>query len=155
LPPRPRRRDLKKALSLRERAVALLARREHTRAELARKLAPHADDRDEIAPLLDDLVLRKLLSDDRYAEARAHTLARKFGTARIEHELRAKGWSACDREGCDRDAGHRARKRARRGRSASARRPQAPPSVPSMRFLQGRGFSFDVIRRVVAGTEDD
>ncbi|HSD54754.1 MAG TPA: recombination regulator RecX, partial [Burkholderiales bacterium] len=49
---------MKKDLSLRERAVAFLARREHTRAELARRLAPHANDPGEIEPLLDELVRR-------------------------------------------------------------------------------------------------
>ena len=31
----------------------------------------------------------------------------------------------------------------------------AAERAKQMRFLQGRGFAFDVIRRVVAGTEDD
>jgi SOS response regulatory protein OraA/RecX len=30
-----------------------------------------------------------------------------------------------------------------------------PRRAKQMRFLQGRGFSFDVIRRVVAGTDED
>lgn len=118
---------------------------------------PHADDPDEIAPLLDDLVRRTLLSDDRYAEARVHTLARKFGTARIAYELRAKG------------VGHAAIAKIataaqatelERAREAWKKRFHTPPAsaaerAKQMRFLQGRGFSFDVIRRVVAGTEDD
>ncbi len=47
-----------------------------------------------------------------------------------------------------------------RAREAWKKRFHAPPAsaaerAKQMRFLQGRGFSFDVIRRVVAGTEDD
>jgi regulatory protein len=47
-----------------------------------------------------------------------------------------------------------------RAREAWEKRFSAPPAsaterAKQMRFLQGRGFSFDVIRRVVAGTEDD
>ncbi len=53
--------------SLRERALQLLARREHARTELARKLKPHAESVEQLAALLDDLVARKLLSDERYA----------------------------------------------------------------------------------------
>ncbi len=41
--------------------------------------------------MLDQLAQRKQLSDERYAEARAHQLARKYGAARIIHDLRAKG----------------------------------------------------------------
>jgi regulatory protein len=47
-----------------------------------------------------------------------------------------------------------------RAREAWQKRFRAPPAsaaerAKQMRFLQGRGFSFDVIRRVVAGTEGD
>jgi regulatory protein len=31
----------------------------------------------------------------------------------------------------------------------------AAERAKQIRFLQGRGFSFDVIRRVIAGTEDE
>src|SRR5262245_54924691 len=77
--------------TLRERALRLLARREHTRAELARKLRPHVLPEDDLEALLDDLSKRKQLSDERYAESRAHALSRKFGAARIAQELRSKG----------------------------------------------------------------
>jgi regulatory protein len=47
-----------------------------------------------------------------------------------------------------------------RARAAWGKRFGAPAAnalerARQMRFLQGRGFSFDVIRRVVAGTDDD
>lgn len=47
-----------------------------------------------------------------------------------------------------------------RAREAWRKRFGAPPSNPldrakQMRFLHGRGFSFEVIRRVVAGAQDD
>ena len=122
-----------------------------------RKLAPHADDPGEIEPLLDDLARRKLLSDDRYAEARAHTLGRKFGAARIAHELRARGVSAA---AIEKVASAARASELDRARAAWTKRFGTPPGNPlerakQMRFLHGRGFSFDVIRRVVAGAQDD
>ncbi len=47
-----------------------------------------------------------------------------------------------------------------RARAAWAKRFGTPPANPlerakQMRFLHGRGFSFEVIRRVVAGAQDD
>jgi regulatory protein len=47
-----------------------------------------------------------------------------------------------------------------RARQAWQKRFGEPPAsaterAKQMRFLQGRGFSFDVIRRVVTGTEED
>ena len=141
--------------TLRERAVALLARREHTRAELAAKLARFGAGGEEIAPLLDDLARKKLLSDDRYADARAHSLARKFGVARIAHELRSKGVGAAVIARATDDA--RATE-VDRARDAWRRRFGVPPAdalekAKQMRFLRGRGFSFEAIREVVGGTE--
>lgn len=143
--------------TLRSRAVAMLARREHSRAELARKLAPHAESPEAVEAVLDELAARKLLSDDRYAEARAGSLARKFGASRIEHELRRQGVPA--------ETVARATAAARateldRAREAWLKRfgavaPDAAGRARQMRFLQGRGFSFEVIRKVVDGTGDE
>jgi len=148
---------VKKTLSLRDRAIAYLARREHSRSELAGKLARHAEDPDEIPPLLDELVRRKLLSDNRYAEARVHALARRFGVTRIESELRAQG--------VDRAAIAHATRDARTTEIASAReawrkRFGTPPKdalerARQMRFLRGRGFSYEAIRKAVGAPEED
>ena len=143
--------------TLRERAVALLARREHTRAELAAKLGRFAADRDEVAPLLDDLARKKLLSDDRYADARAHSLARKFGVARIEHELRSKGVGAA---AIARATGDARATEVARARDAWRRRFGVAPAdalekAKQMRFLRGRGFSFEAIRHVIGAAEED
>jgi regulatory protein len=148
---------MRRVPSLRERAIRLLARREHSRAELARKLEAHTQPEDDLDALLDDLVRRKLLSDERYAESRAHVLSRKFGVARIAHELRAKGVN-------DELTG-RAEKSARateveRARMVWRRKFQVGPEsreerAKQMRFLQSRGFSFDVIRAVLGGADDD
>jgi regulatory protein len=143
--------------SLRERALRLLARREHSRAELANKLRAHSRPESDLEALLDDLSRRKLLSDERYAESRAHALSRKFGAARIAHELRAKG--------LDKDLADKALKTARiteleRAREVWRRKFRNPPKTreeraKQMRFLQSRGFSFDAIRSAVAGAEED
>jgi regulatory protein len=137
--------------SLRERAIAYLARREYSRTELARKLARHAEDQDEIPPLLDELARRKLLSDDRYADARTHSLARKFGVARIEHELRAKrvDTAAIAHATTEARATELARARTAWRKRFGQPAANALEKAKQMRFLQGRGFSFEVIRKVV------
>jgi regulatory protein len=146
-----------KPLSLRERAIRYLAQREHSRAELARKLARYASEADEIPPLLDELVRRKLLSDDRYAEARVHSLAPRFGAARIKHELRAKGVAKATIE---RVADAVRSTELERARVAWAKRfgtagASAAERARQARFLAGRGFSHDVIRKIVRGLEED
>lgn len=74
-------------LTLRQRALAALARREHSRAELGRKLAPHAADRDELEALLDALERERLLSDARFAESLTHRRMERYGRLRILREL--------------------------------------------------------------------
>jgi regulatory protein len=148
---------LKKQPTLRERALRLLARREHSRAELGRKLAAHVGPEDDLEALLEDLSRRKLVSDERYAESRAHALSRKFGAARIAHELRAKGLD----KGLAESASAAARgTEVDRARAVWLRKFRAAPTTreqraKQMRFLQSRGFSFDAIRAVVRGADED
>jgi regulatory protein len=143
--------------TLRERALRLLARREHSRAELARKLQPHVAPEDELDALLDELARRKQLSDERYAESRAHTLSRKFGSARIAQELRARGIDKGLAEGAAAAARSTETERARAIWLKKFRK--APESreerAKQMRFLQSRGFSFDAIRAVIRGADED
>lgn len=146
-----------KSLTLRERAVAHLARREHTRTELARKLAPHAESTEELEAVLDELARRKLFSDERFAVGRSETLARKFGAARVVRELRDKGVpdDAVDRisSGLRASELERAREVWRKRFGTPAR--SAAERAKQGRFLQGRGFSFDVIRQVIRGSEKE
>ncbi len=148
---------MKKALTLRERAVAHLAQREHTRAELDRKLAPHAESPEELQAVLDELARRNLISDERYAAVRGEALAKKFGAARVARELRGKGVAA---DAVQRIAGELNTSELERAREVWKKRFGSPARSAAERakqgrFLQGRGFSFDVIRRVIRGLDDE
>lgn len=139
---------------LRKRALALLARREHSRAELTAKLAPRAESEAALVALLDELERRGQLSDERYAESRARLLARKYGAARIRHELRAKGVAECV------IARVAAGDELERARAILARRFRAPARTFAerarrARFLQSRGFSHDTIRRALSLSSAD
>ncbi len=94
---------------------------------------------------------KKQLSDERYAEARARQLARKFGAARIAHDLRANGvaeqTAASATAGACADEIERARDILRRKYALPAT--TLEERARRARFLQGRGFSHEVIRRVV------
>ena len=147
---------MKKQLSLRERALGLLARREHSRAELARKLRPHVVAEDDLDALLDDLTRCKQLSEERYAESRANALSRKFGAARIAQELRSKG---LDKELAGRAAEAARSTEVERARAVWLRKfrkaaESREERAKQMRFLQSRGFSFDAIRAVIRGAEE-
>lgn len=133
---------------LKARALRYLVRREHSRAELARKLAPHAESAGALERLLDELVARKQLSDERYANERARALSRKYGPAKIRHDLRAKGIAEqlvaqVSSEGeIDRARAVLERKYRQPAATAEERARRA-------RFLQGRGFSMDVITQLI------
>jgi regulatory protein len=147
----------KREISLRERALAMLARREHTRTELTRKLSPHAESTDEVEMLLDQFVARGWLSEARFAESRADALARKFGSRKIEYDLRTRGVSAEVVE----HAVDQARTQELDNCRASWQRkfgvlPQtAAERGRQMRFLAGRGFSAEAVRQVLKAGDAD
>jgi regulatory protein len=134
---------------LKARALRHLVRREHSRAELARKLAPHAESPEAIEALLDSLLSKKQQSDERFAEERARVLSRKFGAVRIQHDLKSKGISddISSRVATSADEIERAKSIVqRRYREPATTREE---HAKRARFLQGRGFSYDVIRSVL------
>jgi len=139
---------------LKARALRFLARREHARAELSRKLAPHAESAEALLFLLDELEKRKQLSDERYAEVRAHWMARKYGAAKIRQDLKAKGVAeeVAARVSTDGELERARGILARKYRDAAT---TAEEKARRMRFLQGRGFSFDTIRGALAVDEED
>jgi len=146
-------------VTLRERAMNYLARREHSRAELAqklaRKLAPH-EAADAIDALLDQLEQENLLSNSRYAEALAYCRAGRHGSVRLKSELREKGVPEAivtEIVGQARDADLAAAREIWRKRFGDPP-VDARERAKQQRFLLGRGFPADVVRRVVGGEED-
>ena len=142
--------------SLRSRALGYLARREHSRAELRKKLAPHAEDASDVTALLDDLEQRGFLSDVRFAAEFVRAKSRRFGTAHIAYALREKGvaqetitetLSALDDSELE---------RARR--VWQSKFGALPASLEEKgkqtRFLGGRGFSSEIIRKVLRSEDD-
>lgn len=150
-------------ISLEGRALRLLARREYTRAELERRLAPHTDDTpaatasEQIRTVLDELAARGWLDDARAAESVLASHGRRAGQRRLEHVLRARGLGADLVEATLREAATTETERARRlwQRRFGQLPADAPERSRQMRFLAGRGFEPEVIRRVVGGNFDD
>lgn len=138
---------------LKGRALRLLARREHSRAELARKLAPHAGSGAAVETLLAQMQARKQVSDERFAEARAYQLSRKYGAERVRRDLLAKGVAE---DVAARLAADSRRGDLERAHAILARKYRSPATTPKerarrIRFLQSRGFSQDVIRGALGG----
>ena len=139
---------------LRARALRHLARREHSPDELARKLSPYAESPEVLEGLLRELESKKQLSDERFAEVRTHWLARKYGAAKIRQDLASKGISEELSSRITSTGDELAKAKAileRKYRAPAATREERAKRA---RFLQGRGFSGDVIRRLVLQSED-
>ncbi|AKJ26799.1 recombination regulator RecX [Caldimonas brevitalea] len=144
-------------LSLKGRALKYLAAREHSRRELERKLAPHEEEPGQLQAVLDQLETQGLLSQARFVESVMHRKSARFGTARLRQELHGHG--------LDTELVAEALERARgteyeRAQAVWQRKFGLVATEPAerarqMRFLAGRGFSAEVIRRVVRGTDDD
>jgi regulatory protein len=91
---------------------------------------------------------RKQLSNERFAEARTRQLARKYGAARIRHDLKDKGVEAGLVERVSME-GELERARAilqRKYREAATTREERAKRA---RFLQSRGFSYQTIYQAV------
>ena len=144
-------------LSLKGRALKLLAAREHSRSELEKKLASHEEVPGELAQALDELQAKGFISEQRVVESVLHRRAARLGTGRVKQELQAKGISAeamADAIDALRQTEvERAREvwRKKFGEPAA----DAAGRAKQMRFLAARGFGADAIRRVVSGADDD
>ena len=161
-------------LSLKARALQWLAQREHSRVELRRKLlrvaqksaqaagsdGSHGDARAaaaiEVDALLDWLVAQRYLSQARFVESRVNARAARYGELRIRQEL--------GQHGAVLDAASHARLKGSevaRARAVWLRKFGYTPATAAKerarqtRFLAGRGFSGDVIRQVLRGSESE
>ncbi len=140
--------------SLRQRALDYLAKREYSYVELGRKLKAFAEESDDIPALLDDFKARGWLSDERFTEQLVHARKAKFGSARVANELREKGIS--DDLIADAVSDVKASEFAN-AREIWQRKYRVAPKTreewaKQARFLQSRGFGFDVIKKVLSNT---
>lgn len=144
-------------ISLKGRALRLLAGREHSRAELEKKLAAHEQEPGELQRALDELQAKGFISEQRVVESVIHRRAARLGAGRVKQELQAKGVSAESvAEAVDRLRGTET-ERAREVWRKKFGEPAADPAgrAKQMRFLAARGFGAEAIRRVVRGADDD
>ncbi len=137
--------------SLKGRALRLLSQREHSRAELERKLAEHEQVPGELAKALDELQARDFINDGRAVESVVHRRAAKLGGARIQQELAAKGLTG---EAVAEALAQLKATESERAREVWQKKFGSAPTDPQarakqIRFLLGRGFGAEVVRRIV------
>jgi regulatory protein len=172
-------------LSLKARALQLLAQREHSRIELRRKLLAYANQQPagttkpdaavepgspamfarrlpptpemqaDVDALLEWLAENRHLSETRFLEARVRTRAARLGNLRIRQELAQHGLQLAPDEARALRDSELARARQVWARKFDGPAGDAAGRARQLRFLAGRGFSADVIRRLLRGDDDD
>ena len=143
-------------ISLKGRALRLLAAREHSRRELERKLAQHEAEPGQLKTALDELQSRGFIDEQRVVESVVHRRAGRLGAGRIRQELQAKGLDA-ERVAiavASLQATEVERARAVWRKKFGELPVDAAQRARQARFLAARGFGGEVIRRVLR-MEDD
>ena len=144
-------------ISLKGRALRYLAGREHSRAELTRKLAPYEEEPGQIERVLDDLQAKDFISEERVVASVLNRRAASLGGARLRQELQSKGIDpervrdAVEQlKGTELERGQEVWRKRFGGADGEAGAPlDTKQWARQMRFLMARGFSADVVRRVV------
>jgi len=119
------------------------------------KLSAHGT-KEDIEHVLTDLQGSSLLSDARFAEAWVRSRSARDGLARLRQSLRQKGIAD---ELIAASVGELPDELSR-AREVWAKKFGAAPTdarewAKQARFLQGRGFSVDVIRRLLKNTDEE
>src|SRR2546423_4585085 len=168
-----------KKLSLKGRALALLAQRDHSAAELRRKLLRHArvdlaesaskdaavtEDTQSIGDVdladaaaarvdavIDWLRTNRYLSEERFIESRVHARADRYGNLRIRQELAQHGLALSPQAAQALKDTEFQRATQVWQRKFGAVPADAAQRAKQARFLAQRGFSPEVIARVLRG----
>ncbi|MDR2306143.1 MAG: recombination regulator RecX [Paucimonas sp.] len=146
-------------VAVRRAAMDLLARREHGRVELTRKLRQRGAADELIEPALDRLAEEGLLSEARYLESFIRYRASAgYGPARIREELGQRGLNRGDIDQALRESEVEWTVRLQEvwQRKFAGQRPLDPRSrAQQTRFLAYRGFSLEMIGRLLSGRDLD
>lgn len=159
-----------KPLSLKMRAIALLAQRDQSVSEMRHKLlriakraalstdgedSPQPEAEHEVEVLLNWLQAEGYLCEKRFVESRIQARASRFGTLRIRQELAEHGLTLEPEAQAELQ-----RSEFERAQAVWSRRfgPEAPldasDRAKQTRFLAARGFGAEIIRRVLRGRGD-
>ena len=146
---------------MRQRALEYLGKREYSYAELDQKLKTYLEEDESIevvTAILEDFKARGWLSDARFTEQIVHARSHKFGSAKIANELREKGVS---QELIENAIEQVKQNELDNAKDIWRKKFKATPAsrdewARQARFLQSRGFGFDVIKKVLnSKLEDD
>ncbi|MDD1620836.1 MAG: recombination regulator RecX [Methylococcaceae bacterium] len=134
--------------------LRLLARREHSRRELLDKLALRGFQRDEIEPVITEMAERDWQNEERYTECYVRQrIQNGYGPIRIRYELQQRGIDDADLDAQAEEQGGGWQNllldvyTSKYGEETSLTQTEW---LRRSRFLQQRGFSGEMIKRLFA-----
>ena len=144
--------------SCREAAMDFLARREHSRLELEQKLSKLTFAADEISQTLTQLAAENLQSNERFAESFAAQRAENgHGDVKIRYELQQRGvddafihQALLPYQGCWFEFA-----KTQRQKHFGSWPEDYQARVKQSRYLQRRGYDFDVISRIFSADYEE
>ena len=170
------KKSKKQSPSLKARALRLLSMREYSRKGLAAKLEesearmlkfqpPNEDSEGpipaipltvQIEAVLDDFEARGWLSDQRFAEALVRRRSERFGTRKIQDELAQAGVDSSKAADLIKNLKETEYQRAHELwlRKFGALATEQKERARQYRFLASKGFSSEVVSKVLAGRPD-
>lgn len=148
---------MKPTATLKARALRYLSIREYSPKELARKLSPYVEEGDDLAALMQWLQKQGFLSEERFAEAFVRRRCSRYGSGRVLRELEMHG---VDEKTLEKAKGVMSENEFDRAlgiwRKKFGSKPvDASEKAKQIRFLMQKGFSGDIVRRVLSWEERD
>ena len=138
-------------------ALNLLSRRDYSRTEFINKLTSAEFDKADVEAAADWCHAQGFLNESRFAEATSRRLGAKYGAQRVAHTLRQKGVAEDQVSAAilTLKENEPARARALWSRKFGKIAESADEKSKQIRYLQSRGFSFAIVKLVIAGSTED
>jgi regulatory protein len=147
-----------KPINLYAKALDFLSRRDYSYRELFTKLLKYTEDTEAVKEVLTQMVEQKYLNEERYIENYINAKSQKFGAQRIKYQLMNK---VADQELVNNIYQQAAIDEFTTAQSIWLRkfhgkRPEnAKEKAQQIRFLSGRGFSLEIIFRIIQSDYND
>ncbi len=150
-PDKPGNRDIV------SKALAMLSRRDMSRSEFIAKLVAAEYGKPEAEAVADWCAAESFLNETRFAEGNARRLGAKYGARRVGATLKQKG---VPEDVVAETVAALKESELARAQALWQRKFQQPANDSNernrqIRYLQSRGFGFDVIKKVITGAIDE
>ena len=148
---------MKPKTTLKARALRYLAVREYSPKELGKRLAPYVEEGDDLEALIQWLLGHGFLSEERFAEAFVRRRSARYGSGRVLRELEMHG---VDEKTLAEAKSVMSETEYERALQIWQKKFRAKPADVSekarqIRFLMQRGFSGEIVRRILNREEHD